>query len=948
MKNSVIVFFLLVFASIQVQAQKVQFRGIVTDTLANPMIRATVMLLDPDSTLVDYTQTNMDGSFSFKNQGAKTSLIKVTYIGYIPNVVRVDNPSGTVDVGTIQLTPIATELMEVVIKAAKAPMKMYGDTIEYDISTFKVPEGSTVEDLLRRLPSIEVQRDGTVLSEGKVIAKVTVEGKEFFGGDPKTVTKNLPAEGVSKVQVFDHKSEEEILTGIQGENDDKAMNIELKEEFKNGGFGKIVAGYGTEDRLELKGNYNVFNDKHQFSLVGVGNNTGRNGLGWDDYQDFMGSSSFDFFSQNLEYGFGDGGGRHRISFGGGNNLESQIQSAFFTGSYGGYPRNGSGGANYNYDHDGNKAGARYFYNYNDNIYRSTQDRTTYYEDFASNSSSTTVNDDLFSGHRGELSLETQIDSLHTLLISTDLAYVNSGENNEVASLALRDNELKITGSEVNNQSDFGGKLIKTTALLRKSFMKPGRFLGLNMSYLYTDVNDDYETHSIIQFYNDGNEVDSVGRTDRFQKSLADKNQFSGNAMFSEPLSKKWFVSAFYNVSSTRQKGEVDVNDLVNNVLTPNDYLSRTYDNEILYQRAGAKVTFTSRGFTAVAGAAYKNMDLTGNYFSRGDSGYEGAVDHQFRSWLPYLSLGYRSMRSVRFWLSAERTVQEPSIEQLLPIVDDRNPLNIVEGNPELSPKTENSISLNMHYGIPVSGFRVFFRSSYEQVDNNIITEQTVDENLITYSKPVNYKGGSDLSGNIGVAIPIWGEKLRTNLRFNASYSESFSLVNSIENTTQTTRYAPSGSIDFIPNDWLSIYLNGSTSLSETNYSIHTSQDQEIRQHSIGTDVNLSFGHGLGLEASYDHTFYSNDRFGQDTSIPLINASVYWRFLKGRKGTLRLAAYDLLDKNVGISQYAGSNFISTSRTESLARYFMLSFTYDMRSSGASNAQGGGGGRHFMFF
>ena len=938
---------MLLMLALQLNAQKMNIRGLVTDTLDNPMIRATVMLLETDSTLIDYTQTDMDGSFGFKNQPAQACLVKLTYVGYIPRVIRIDKPEATNDLGKIQLTEIATELMEVVIKAAKAPMKIFGDTIEYDISTFKVPEGSTVEDLLRRLPSIEVQRDGTVLSEGKVIAKVTVEGKEFFGGDPKTVTKNLPAEGVSKVQVFDHKSEEEMLTGIPSENDDKAMNIELKEEFRNGGFGKIVAGYGTEDRAELKGNYNIFNDKHQFSLVGVGNNTGRNGLGWDDYQDFMGSSSFDFFSQELEYGFGGGGGfRHMISFGGSNNLESQIQSAFFTGNYGGYPKNASGGVNYNYDNNDNKAGARYFYNFSDNLNRSTRETTTYYQDFASNSSSQTENNDLFSGHRGELSLETKIDSLHTLLISTDLAYVNSKEQNESSAAALRDNDIRITDSDVANQSDFGGKLVKTTALFRKSFVKPGRFLGVNMTYLYTDVNDDYETHSNITFYEASGAIDSVKQTDRFQKSIADKNQLSGNAMFSEPITKKWFLSAFYNINSTLQKGTVDVNDLVEEVLAPNDYLSREYENRILYQRVGSKLTFSSKGFTTALGAAYKRVGLTGNYASRGDSGYAGDVDHQFDSWLPYLSIGYRSMRTVRFYLTMTRDAQEPTIEQLLPIVDDRNPLNIVEGNPELSPKTQNSISLNMHYGIPVSGFRIFFRTSYDQVDNNIIQDQTVDENLITYSRPVNYKGGSNLNGNVGLAIPLWAEKLRANVRFSSSYTESFSLVNQVENTTQTTRYSPSGSIDFIPNDWLSIYLNGSSSWSSTMYSVNTSQDQLIVQNTIGADVNISFGHGLGLESSYDHTFYSNDRFGQNTSIPLINASIYWRLLKGRKGTIRLAAYDLLDKNIGFSQYAGGNFVSTSSTDSLARYFMLSFTYDMRSNGNNNAQGGGG-RHMFF-
>jgi len=214
---------------------------------------------------------------------------------------------------------------------------MRGDTIEYDASTFQVPEGSTVQDLLRRLPGIELSQDGSIKSDGKDVTKVTVDGKQFFGSDPDVATKNLPAESVSKVQVFDTQTEEEEATGIDSKSDDKTMNLELKEGYKKGGFGKILGGVGTEKRAELKGNYNKFNEKIQFSVVGVGNNTGRNGLSWNDYRDFMGSQSFNF-SGSSAYGFG--GGRRYYSFGGGNNgIESSIQSLFFGGSdNGGFPQ----------------------------------------------------------------------------------------------------------------------------------------------------------------------------------------------------------------------------------------------------------------------------------------------------------------------------------------------------------------------------------------------------------------------------------------------------------------------------------------------------------------------------------------------------------------------------------------------------------------------------------
>jgi hypothetical protein len=290
---------------------------------------------------------------------------------------------------------------------------------------------------------------------------------------------------------------------------------------------------------------------------------------------------------------------------------------------------------------------------------------------------------------------------------------------------------------------------------------------------------------------------------------------------------------------------------------------------------------------------------------------------------------------MRFNLTFNRGVDEPSIDQLLPIVDDRNPLYISEGNPNLLPRVENSVRLNAHYSIPVSGFRIYLWSSYSDVETEIINDEKVDDNLITQVQPINYKGGIRGNANMGIGIPILGDKLRADINFSSNYGESYALVNSIENETTQFTWNPSMNLDISPVEWISLYLSASTRRTSTQYDINTSQDQQTVQNTLGGELNLKFGKSLGWESSYDHSFYTNDRFNVDTSVPLINSSIYWRFLKGNKGTLRLSAYDLLDRNIGFSQYAGANFVSSSQTQSLARYFMLSFTYDLRG-------GAGGG------
>jgi hypothetical protein len=207
---------IILFLSISLSAQRSNIKGMVQDTSGNPLIAATVMLLDKDSTLVDFQPTDAKGAFEFKNISEKEPLVKVTYLGYIPALVKISDQNKIIDLGIIQMKEISQVLMEVVIKEAKAPIVLRGDTIEYDASKFIVPEGSTLEQLLRRLPGIDITQDG-IQSDGKNVSELTVDGKTFFSKDPKFAMKNLPAEGVSKVQVFDKKDEEALLTGKTSE-----------------------------------------------------------------------------------------------------------------------------------------------------------------------------------------------------------------------------------------------------------------------------------------------------------------------------------------------------------------------------------------------------------------------------------------------------------------------------------------------------------------------------------------------------------------------------------------------------------------------------------------------------------------------------------------------------------------------------------------------------------
>ncbi|MBK8393542.1 MAG: outer membrane beta-barrel protein [Saprospiraceae bacterium] len=918
-----------VFLSTLVYGQTFNITGKVTDTLNNPLVFSSVMLLEMDSTLVDFSQTDIGGFYDFKKVQAGSYIVKATYLGYIPVAQTIQSSGSNVKVETLRLTEIATELMEVVIKAAKAPMKMRGDTIEYDASTFKVPQGSSIEDLLRRLPGMEVDQDGTLRSDGKDITKVTVEGKDFFGGDPKAVTKNLPAEGVSKVQVFDKKTEEEKLTGIKSNSDQKEMNITLKDEFKKGGFGKVIAGGGSVERGEIKGNYNKFNDKHQFSLVGVANNTGRNGLNWDDYQDFMGAQSFNFDNQLSDYGFG-GNGMRMISFGGSNSddIENKISSTFFSGNNGGFPKSVNTGVNYNYDHNKTKIGSRYFYNYSGNESQTSSQSTNFFNAFTSSNDRLSTDESAFSGHRGELSFERALDSLHTIVINSDFANVISKRGAVTGSQILRNGNELTSSSDITNDYRLGGNLYTASALLRKSFKKKGRFFGANLTYLNSSIQEDKTLLSAIKFYNNG-AIDSVQNLNQVNQTNADKNSIKTNVTFSEPLGKKWFASVFGNYSYRKQNGVVDVKDVLQERSIQNEFLSRNYENTVSYFRTGTTLTYANNGLNVSVGGGFQQFDLLGNFAAPGNSPFKGTVDQTFKAWLPYTSLNYSIGRTANIGMGYTKDISEPGINDLLPVVDNSNPLYIREGNQNLLPENMHNVRFNFNKSFPVQGIRFYAQTSATFYDNQIIQKQEVDENLITRTQPINYDGGNRLSTYFGFSFPIIKTKIKSSINLSNNINKSFAFVNANLNETNTISYRPSINLDITPFDDMGLYINYSLSRSATKYNINTSQNQNISQDNLGVQFNTKVYKKLYLASSYTHSFYKNDRFGDNVNVPIVNGSIYLQVLKGNKGEIRFSIYDALNKNVRFSQFAGSNSVSQSLTTSLARYAMVTFTYNIR-------------------
>jgi hypothetical protein len=905
-------------------------KGIVTDTAGAAMPEATVMLLVPkDSTLVNFSRTTKEGVFEFKNLKRANYLVKITYVGYLPyqhNIIP--NDGDATDLGKIKMSFMDQALYEVVIKTFRAPLSIRGDTIEYDPKAFKVPPGASVEDLIRRLPGLQVDQDGNIKAQGETVKRVTVDGKRFFGDDTRAATKNLPAEAISKVQVFNEKTEQSRITGVDDGKHEKTLNLELKDSHKKGGFGKVAAGIGTDKRLEGKINYNRFNEKHQFSVIGLGNNTNQGGMSWDDYQDFKGSQSFNW-GDDGDFGFN--GGRF-ISFGGGDEESLTIQAGS-GGQNRGFNKNWAGGGNYNFDTKKTKFNTSYYYN------RTTQDldATAKQTSFLTNSIFTKLDTNsrlnFNENHRGSLRFEKNLDSLHSIVILSNMR-IGNGTADYKSHQEFYRGESDMTNlanmSDITNFSDFNSFALGNTAIFRHKFMKKGRNLAVSVGYNVNNSDGEVRQRSENKFFRTGTaQPDSVLNINQRNETKSLRNQVKSSVLFTEPLSKKFVWETFYNFSLKDDDVDRDVFDIGENGTTRNLNLSRYYNNTSTYHRGGSSLRYSHNGLNILGGVGLQQIRLNGEFAVNQDDPTKTRIDRKFVNWVPNLSLNFDLKQNRYLYGGYSIGVQEPNIRDLQPIIDNSNPLYITVGNPNLVPTVNQSVNIGYNQFNASTFTQIYFGGYYTYFKNQVIYSQTVDENLVTRTMATNISGGKSMNfyGNYGFPIV----KTKSNLNLNASYYRGKNLtnINGELNNTNTNGYNWGARLDYTPSDKFTIYTNANWNINETKYSISSGQNQKIVNASYGAEMNFKLPKDIYFNSRFSYNSYVNDRYGFDQKMPILNVSIYKTMLKNKKGEIRLTAFDLFNKNRGISQSAYQNFVSQEQVRTLARYFMVSFAYNMR-------------------
>lgn len=932
---------------------RISIQGRSVDTSSAPLASSTIMLLSPkDSSLVNFMRADEKGSFTFKNIKSGTYVLKISFVGYIPyNLVVKPTGDAMIDLGELVLKPITKELMEVVVRTAKAPLTIKGDTIEYNASSFKVPPGSTVEDLLRKLPGVQVDQDGSIRAQGQTVEKVTVDGKSFFGRDPKLATKNLQAESISKVQVYNDKTEQSKLTGVEDGKKEKTVNLELKEEFKKGGFGKVTAAAGPASnnlpaRAEVKGNYNKFDSKQQFSVIGLGNNTNQQGLSYNDYQDFRGSNSFNW-NDNADFGFSGSG---RGFYFGGDDDES-LGIPINGGGGRGFSNNAAGGANYNYDTKKTKISTSYYYNQSRIEIKALRNRENFLQtgSFLTEEASNQIN---FNGnHRVSLRYEKALDSMQTLIVINNTRLNNGNaflfrrqalsRSDGIPPAGVLPDYTPSTLDSSTNQSDSRQFGSASTALYRLKFKKKSRSFAASATYQINTSDGNLDLNSQTRFFQATSANEALREIRQAQTTNSLRNEYKASLLYVEPFAKKFFWETFYNFSLRYDEVDRDVLNVGDAVPIRNDSLSRFYKNEYLFNRVGSGLRYSFKGLNLSAGLAGQRFSLNGRYAPDQTSPVDSLISRTFTTVVPNVSLNYDMKNNKYVYGGYDVNVRIPSSRDLQPIINNSNPLFINEGNPNLLPELQHNVNGGFSYFNPGSFTNLFVNLYGTYYVNQIVYSQRVNtETLVTTTFPENITGGKNIGSYLSVGFPLKKTKATLNINSQLNFGNNLTNINGTRNETENRNYTIGTRLDLTPTEWLTFYGNASIGRTNTRYSINSGQNQQITNNNFNGDLNLKLPGSFYVNTSLNYRVFRNRQSNFDQRIPLWNASVYHILGKAKKAEIRLSSIDLLNRNVSITQYAGQNYRQNEQVNTLARYFLLSFSYNMRGVNATIRRNGG--------
>lgn len=905
--------------------------GSVADTISNVKLHNTsIMVLNAkDSTLRKFTRAATDGTFSIPNLGKGKFILVASYPKYADYVENfaLDSAHTSHNFGRLSLILKSKLLEGVIVKGTRAAIKIKGDTTEFNASSFTVQPNSKVEDLLKQLPGIQVDKDGKITAQGQSVPKVLVDGEEFFGDDPTLVTKNLRADMVDKVQLYDKASDQAAFTGVDDGQKTKTINIKLKEDKKNGYFGKVDAGIGTKKFYQEQLAFNKFIGKKKFSAYGTLANTGKTGLGWQD------ANKFGTSGNNVE--FVDGG----IAIFSGGNDEFEGWNGQFNGQ--GIPTARTGGLHYDDKWKGDKQTINTNYKIgsldvtgNSN----QQSQNSLPTGLIRSSSNQNFNNKIFRQKVDGMFL-IKLDSTSNLKISADATFKHSENQSDNVAYSVRgDSSLINTNNRrLDNKGD--NQTFNFSAFYNKKFKKTGRTISFLASQSLDQNKNKGNLYSDVKIYNETGAQTSSQLIDQLKDNDIQTSIFNTNLTYTEPLSKTFSLVANYGVgisNSTADRRSYNQSTPGNyNVLVPE--LSSNYRLDQFTNQGGLVFNYKKDKTTLNFGtkAAVVNFQQL-NKFT------DAEFDRNFINWNPQLFYMYRFSQQKSFRFNYNGNTRQPTIDQIQPIIINTDPLNVTLGNPDLKPSFNNRFSINYNSYKVLTNRSIWMGANYSITSNPIVSNVNTDPNTgFTTNRYVNLPGEitSNYSayGEIGMKLKFLFS-IEGGIGFNTNGSTYYNMVNNALNRTRSNTYGINASIRRYIEKKLDFYVSGGPTYTLGESSLRPQTNNNGSGFTINHEINTYLPGKLqiGFDGGYEYRAPTQS-FNQSFSRYLLNGYINKALVKDESLKLRLTVNDIFNQNRGFDRSSSGSFLTQNSYTTIRRYFMFSLIYDFSKMGGAPAK-----------
>lgn len=865
-----------------------------------PIEQATVRLLNvKDSAMVRGVVSARNGSFTLKNVKKGSYLLHITFIGYDPlyQPLQITGKKNPVNVGKLELSDGAIELGEAVVIGKAPEITVRNDTVEYNADSYKVTEGSVLEDLLKKMPGVEVDSEGKITVNGKEVKKVMVDGKEFFSNDPKVASKNLPAKMIDKLQVLDKKSDMAQMTGFDDGEEETVINLTVKPGMKQGWFGNAYGGYGSKDRYEGNAMVNRFVNNDQITFMGGANNT--NNMGFSDLASTM-------FS-----GMGGGGGR-RGGFGAGSGITSS----------------GNAGLNFSKEFKPDKLtlGGNTRYSHSDNDARSKSDR----QNILPGDSSSYDNSEAMSRTKSDnfgvdFRLEWKPDTMTQLIFRPSFSLSHSMNDNFSDATTLDNERDTVNTNKSSNYSESNGYNLNASIDFSRKLNNKGRVFSATLSGGNSDSYSDGMNRSDIVYFN---QTDALKNSIIDQRSRYDNKGFNYRAYVSwvEPIGHNNFIQATYSISQRKQEALKNVYnqdaDGIYNVL--DSAYSQSYRNNFISQRASLSFKSQRAKFNYTIG-----LNLDPSYSSSenfvGDTTLS-KITRKVVNLSPMAQFNYMFDKRTNLRIMYNGRTSQPSMTQLQPVADISDPTNITIGNPDLNPRYTNNVFIRFQQFTPEKqrAFMIMANGSY--IINDIVSYTSYNQE--TGVKTTTYKNvNGNYSGNVRMMLntPLKNKKFSINSMTMASFANSNGYINEEKNTNRNLILSERGGIDF-RSSYLDLGVNGNIRYNATSNSLQKENNQNTFNYGAGGYTTIYLPLNFKIESDVNWSTNSGYGDGFKQNEVLWNASASKSFLKNNQGTLRFKIYDILQQRSNISRSVTASYIQDSEYNTLGSYFMVHFIY----------------------